>query len=187
MKTLILAVLSACLLTIPAAAQTSEQAAPKDELSRWLLHAYTNTRNNLIKSAESFPDELYGMRPGPQKEVRNYGQIVGHVANFNYRWCSQAKGEKNPHEGNDLEKITTKAELVKALQDAFSYCDPVYAGMTDASGLEVIPITQENGRPAQVPRMSLLIQNHAHNNEHYGNLVTYMRIKGIVPPSSQRR
>ncbi len=187
MKTAVLTLLFCCLLTLPAAAQTGGQAAPAGNLSNWLRSAYTNTRNNLMKSAESFPDELYDIRPGPQKEVRTYGQIIGHVANFNYRWCSQAKGEKNPVEGNDLEKISTKAGLVKALRDAFSYCDAVYAGMTDASGVEIIQITQESGRQAQVPRMGLLIQNHAHNNEHYGNLVTYMRIKSIVPPSSQPR
>lgn len=187
MKRVCLALLSCCLLAIPAVAQTSEQSAGKGELSSWLRNAYTNTRNNLMKSAESFPENLYDMQPGQQKEVRNYGQIIGHVANFNYRWCSQVKGEKNPNEGNDLEKIGTKAGLVKALHDAFSYCDPVYAGMTDAAAIEIITITQENGKQSQVPRMSLLIQNHAHNNEHYGNLVTYMRIKGIVPPSSQRR
>ena len=133
MKRVCLALLCCCLLGIPASAQTSVQNTGKDELSRWLKNAYTNTRNNLMKSAESFPEKLYDMQPGPQKEVRNYGQIIGHVANFNYLWCSQVKGEKNPNEGNDLEKIGTKAGLVKALNDAFSYCDPVYAGMTDAA------------------------------------------------------
>jgi uncharacterized damage-inducible protein DinB len=177
----------ASLLALPAPAQTVVNNKGM-QLSTWLKNAYTNTRNNLIKSAEGVPDELYDMRPGPQREVRTYGQIIGHVANFNYLWCSQAKGEKNPNEGNDLEKITTKAGLVKALSEAFNYCDPVYAGMTDASGLEVIEINQEGrGKRVQVPRMSLLIQNHAHNSEHYGNLVTYMRIKSIVPPSSAPR
>ena len=187
MKTIVLAATYCCLLAFTAMAPASAQTSPDNELSKWLHNAYTNTRNNLMRSAESFPEDLYEMRPGPQKEVRTYGQIIGHVANFNYRWCSQAKGEKNPNEGNDLEKISTKAGLVKALHNAFSYCDPVYAGMTDASAAEIIQITQENGKQARVPRMSLLIQNHAHNDEHYGNLVTYMRIKGIVPPSSQRR
>jgi uncharacterized damage-inducible protein DinB len=175
------------LLALPAAAQTGEPGAARKDLSSWLRNAYTNTRNNLLKSAEAFPEDQYNMRPGPQQEVRTYGQIIGHVANFNYRWCAQAKGEKNPNEGNDLEKVSTKAGLVKALQDAFNYCDPVYAGMTDSAATEIIQITQESGKQAEVPRMGLLIQNHAHNNEHYGNLVTYMRIKGVVPPSSQRR
>jgi uncharacterized damage-inducible protein DinB len=144
-------------------------------------------RNNILKSAEKVPEDLYSLRPGSQTEVRTFGRIIGHLANFNYLWCSQAKGEKNPGQGTDFEKVATKAGLVKALNDAFSYCDGVYAGLTDSSATEIIQITQENGREAHVPRMSLLIQNYGHNNEHYGNLVTYMRIKSIVPPSSEPR
>jgi hypothetical protein len=76
---------------------------------------------------------------------------------------------------------------LKALNDAFTYCDSAYAALTDASGAEVIDITQESGRQARVPRMGLLMLNYGHNNEIYGNLVTYLRIKSIVPPSSEPR
>jgi uncharacterized damage-inducible protein DinB len=179
--------LLACLLGVPAGAVAQEGQPPRNALATWLRNAYTGRRNNLIQSAENVPEDLYGLRPGPQKEVRTYGQIIGHLANFNYLWCSQAKQENNPAEGKDFSKLETKAELTNALKDAFHYCDPVYANLTDASGLEVIEITQENGKRAQVPRMSLLILNHTHNNEHYGNLVTYMRIRSIVPPSSLPR
>lgn len=174
-------------LGFPMSGQTAPPASSNNVLSAWLRNSYAGRRNNIIKSAENVPDDIYGLRPGPQKEVRTYGQIIGHLANFNYLWCSQAEQEKNPAEGKDFEKLETRAELVKALKEAFSYCDAVYANLTDASGLEVIQITQENGKQAKVARMSLLIQNHAHNNEHYGNLVSYMRIESIVPPSSQPR
>jgi hypothetical protein len=106
---------------------------------------------------------------------------------FNYLWCSQAKGEKNPNEGRDLEKLPSKAELTKALGDAFAYCDGVYGSLTDASAQQVVEITQENGSKARLNRVSLLVLNYGHNNEHYGNLVTYMRIKSIVPASSEPR
>ena len=144
-------------------------------------------KNNILRSAEKMPEEFYGLRPGPQEEVRTFGQILGHLANFNYMWCSQAKSEKNPGQGSDFEKLASKAALLRALSDAFTYCDTAYAALTDASGLEVIAVTQENGRKAQVPRMSLLVLNYGHNNDHYGNLVTYMRIKSIVPASSEPR
>ena len=134
-----------------------------------------------MRSAQKVPEDFYGLRPGPQTEVRTFGQIVGHLANFNYLWCSQAKGEKDPNEGNDFEKVTSKAGLLKALNDAFSYCDGVYETLTDATAREMVNIIQENGRPARVVRMSLLVLNYGHNNEHYGNLVTYMRMKSIVP------
>ena len=173
-------------LAVPAGAQSAPDSSSKNALATWLGKSYTTRKNDLIKSAEDVPEEIYGMRPGPQKEVRTYGQIIGHLANLNYLWCSQAKQEKNPAQGKDFEKLETKAELSQALKGALSYCDGAYASLTDASGLEVVSITQENGRQSQVPRMALLITNLAHNNEHYGNLVTYMRIKSIVPPSSQR-
>src|SRR6266851_1230417 len=187
MKRVFIVALVGALLGIPAAAQTGQPTSPKDPMSTWLHNAYSTNRKNIERSGEKVPEGLYGMRPGAQVEVRTFGQILGHLANFNYLWCSQAKGEKNPAQGSDFEKLTSKALLLRALSDAFTYCDGVYSALTDASGLEVITVTQENGRQAQVPRMSLLILNYGHNNDHYGNLVTYMRIKSIVPPSSEPR
>jgi uncharacterized damage-inducible protein DinB len=173
-------------LAIPAAAQTAPPATA-NPLSTWLRGAYTGVRNNIVRSAEKMTEENYGMRPGPQEEVRTFGQQVGHVARYNYLWCSQAKGEKNPSAGTDLEKLPTKVELLKALNDAFAYCDGVYAALTDTSGLEVIDITQESGRQTRNMRMALLILNYGHNNEIYGNIVTYLRMKSIVPASSEPR
>jgi hypothetical protein len=95
------------------------------------------------------------------------------------------QGEKNPNEGNDFEKLKSKADFVKAIDAAFAYCDGVYNALTDASGMQMVDVTQENGRQQHVLRISQLMLNVFHNNEHYGNLVTYMRIKSIVPPSSE--
>jgi len=175
-----------CLLAIAAGAQTDQQA-PANPLSTWLRNAYTGNRNNIVRTAEKMPEEDYGLRPGPQQEVRTFGQQVGHVANFNYLWCSQAKGEKNPNAGNNLEKLGTKAEFLKALNDAFAYCDGVYGALTDASGTEMIDITQESGRQTRNLRMALLILNYGHNNEIYGSMVSYLRMKSIVPPASEPR
>ena len=187
MKRVFIVVLLGIMLAIPAAAQTGQQTSPKDPMATWLHNAFNSNRKNIEKSAEKVSEDLYGLRPGPQEEVRTFGQILGHLANFNYLWCSQAKGEKNPGQGSDFEKLASKAALLRALSDAFTYCDTAYAALTDASGLEVITVTQESGRKAQVPRMSLLVLNYGHNNDHYGNLVTYMRIKSIVPASSEPR
>ncbi len=187
MKRVFIVVLLGSVLAIPAAAQTDQQTTPKDPMATWLHNAFNSNRKNIEKSAEKVSEDLYGLRPGPQEEVRTFGQILGHLANFNYLWCSQAKGEKNPGQGSDFEKLASKAALVRALSDAFTYCDTAYAALTDAAGLEVITVTQENGRKAQVPRMSLSVLNYGHNNDHYGNLVTYMRIKSIVPASSDPR
>ena len=180
------AVALATVTAIPAAAQ-SEQQTPANPLSTWIRNAYMGNRNNIARSAEKMPEENYGMRPGSQEEVRTFGQQVGHIANYNFLWCSQAKGEKNPNAGKNLEKLSTKAEFLKALNDAFAYCDSAYNALTDASGMEMIDITQENGRQTRSLRMALLILNYGHNNEVYGSMVTYLRIKNIVPSSSEPR
>lgn len=189
MSKFFIVVLLGSLLAMPAAAQTAQQsgAGSANPLSTWLRNAYMNNRNTIVRSAEKMPEENYGMRPGTQQEVRTFGQQVGHIANYNFLWCSQAKGEKNPNAGNNLEKLNTKAEFLKAVNDAFAYCDGVYSSLTDASGVEMIDITQESGRQTRNLRMALLILNFAHNNEIYGNIVSYMRMKDIVPTSSEPR
>jgi uncharacterized damage-inducible protein DinB len=177
---LILSVLTASGFAQPAAPD------PANPLSTWLRDAYTRNRSNIVRMAEKMPEENYGMRPGTQPEVRTFGQQVAHVATFNFLWCSQAKGEKNPSPGN-LDKLTSKAEIMQVLNDAFAYCDSAYNALTDASGAEVVDVTQENGRQTRNLRMGLLTLNYGHNNEIYGSMVVYLRIKNIVPPASEPR
>ena len=102
------------------------------------------------------------------------------VANANYSYCSRAKGEANPNK-EDFEKPMAKAALVTAIKSATAYCDAVYKAQTDGSLAEMVTMGQN-----QQPRGQILIQNLSHSNEHYGNLVTYMRLKGLVPPSTER-
>ena len=188
MSKLFVVVLLGSLLAIPAEAQGQESGrTPANPVSTWLRNANMGIRNNIVRSAEKMPEENYGMRPGSQQEVRTFGQQLGHVADYNFLWCSEAKGEPNPNAGKNLEKLSTKTEFLKALNDAFAYCDGVYSALTDASGAEIIDITQESGRKTRIPRMGLLILNYGHNNEIYGNMVTYLRIKDIVPSSSEPR
>ena len=185
MSKLISAILFALILVAPASAQNQQSAQPS--FTAFLKNTYRNNHGEILRSADKFPEEFYGLRPGPQTEVRTFGQLVGHLANFNYLWCSQAKNEKNRMEGKDFEKLTSKAELTKALDDAFAYCDSVYNSLTDASGQEILEITQENGSKRRINRLSLLVLNYGHNEHHYGNMVTYMRMKSIVPASSEPR
>ena len=175
------------LVAAPAVAQQGQQQAPPTT-SAFLRNLYNGNKNNIIRSAEKVPEDLYGLRPGPQMEVRTFGQHLAHVAKYNFLWCSQAKGEKNPNTDPDLEKsLKTKAEFQKALTESFAYCDPVYQSLDEQNGAQVVEIQQENGRVTRNTRMALLMLNVAHNNELYGNLVTTMRIKSIVPPSSEPR
>jgi len=183
----VLALLGASVAT-PAFAQQGQQPQAPPTTSGFLRNMYNGNKNNIVRSAEKVTEDMYGLRPGPQQEVRTFGQHLAHVANYNYLWCSQAKGEKNPNAGVDLEKtLKTKAEFQKALADSFAWCDPVYASLNDENGAQVVEIQQENGRVTRNTRMALLMLNVVHNNEIYGNLVTTMRINSIVPPSSEPR
>jgi uncharacterized damage-inducible protein DinB len=170
-----------CLL-MPAAvtlAQEKPAAAPTaNPLSTWNKTAYARVKDILLRSAQKMPEENYSFKP--TDTVRSYGQIVGHVADAQYLFCSISLGEKNP--GLDIEHTkTSKADLIAALNTAFAYCDKAYDGMTDASAVQMIKLFGNDA-----PRLSALTVNNMHDLEHYGNLVTYMRLKNIVPPSSEQ-
>jgi uncharacterized damage-inducible protein DinB len=168
-------------IAAPIAARQGAPPGPPT-VTGFLRNLYTGNKNSVLRVAERMPEEFYGLRPGAQEEVRTFGQHVTHIATYNFLWCSQAKGEANPSAGRDLEKtLKSKAEIIKAVTDAFAYCDGAYAALTDASGAEVITITQENGRQQQQTRAGLLMLNVVHSNETYGSMVTTLRMKNISP------
>src|SRR3954447_14762286 len=167
------------LLSVMLVAGASAQAPDVKTLSGG-AKAYQNQMKSAIqRSAEKMPEENYGFKPTP--DVRSFGQIIGHVADAQYFFCSAALGETNPAPGIEKSK-ETKADLVSALSAAFAYCDKAYAALTDANATEVLKFG--GGERA---RLNILSFNTAHDFEHYGNLVTYMRLKGLVPPSSEPR
>jgi uncharacterized damage-inducible protein DinB len=128
------------------------------------------------------PANEYAFKPTPQ--VRSFGELIGHVASANYFFCSQAKGEKPPSTTN-YEQATGKAVLQKALNDSLAYCDAVYASTTDSNFNQLVKTPAPNG-DRDTARGAVLMFNTTHNNEHYGNIVIYMRLKGHVPPSTAR-
>ena len=128
------------------------------------------------------PAEEYSFRPTP--DVRTFAQLIGHVVNANWFFCSQAKQEAPPSTTNH-EQLSDKAALVKALNDSLAYCDQVYSTTTDANFNQPVKMAPGVGMgPASTVRGAILIFNTTHNNEHYGNIVVYMRLKGHVPPST---
>jgi uncharacterized damage-inducible protein DinB len=131
----------------------------------------------VVKAAEKMPEENYSFKPTP--EVRSFGQLVGHVADANYMFCSQASGEANPMKNVEKTK-TSKADLVSAVKDAVAYCNGAFDSMTDARGSQMVKFFNFN-----LAKLTLLSLNTAHTDEHYGNMVTYLRLKGIVPPTSE--
>jgi uncharacterized damage-inducible protein DinB len=132
-------------------------------------------KDDILKSADKVPENLWSFQPTP--EVRTMGQLFAHVADAQYEFCGPVAGGKGPE---SIEKnVKDKAGIVAALKTAFAYCDGAYAKMTDASAAQLVDFF---GR--KMSMLGLMDFNTAHTMEHYGNLVTYMRLKGIVPPSS---
>jgi uncharacterized damage-inducible protein DinB len=165
-----------------AAAAPAAQAAPAgptEPLSRVLYGGYNTQKLNLTQTAEKVSEADFAFQP--TKEVMTFGVLLAHVANTHFNYCAVAKGEPNPNKDDFTKTATTKAAIQKALADSFAYCDTVYGTLTDAKALELIKVGQN-----EIPRAARLISIIAHDNEHYGNLVTYMRIKGYVPPSTER-
>jgi uncharacterized damage-inducible protein DinB len=166
------------LLAVSASAQSPAGANP---IAAGVRTAWDGSKRNLTRSAELMPEGDYGFRP--VDTVRTFGQILAHVAGANYVFCSAAKGEKSPHEEAAFEKTaTTRAQIIKALNDSIAYCDTAYAALDDKRAGETIELPFGMGKGA---RALPLILNTGHLQEHYGNLVTYFRVKGMVPPSSQ--
>ena len=165
----------AAIFALSASAQTA------NPMSTELKGLYTGIKNNIVKAAEKVPEESYSFKPSP--DVRSFGQLVGHVADAQYLFCTAGKPEAQQKKAPGAEKkLTTKAELMAALKDGFAYCDAAYDKLTDANAASMQKMF---GRDRSM--MGILSMNASHNNEHYGNMVTYMRIKGIVPPSSEGR
>jgi uncharacterized damage-inducible protein DinB len=157
----------------------SASAAQPDSLSTDVKRDYAVIRDYFIRAAEKMPEEGYGFKPSP--DVRTFAQQVAHVADDQYNLCAPARGETRKAPYRDIEsRLSKKADLVPALKTAFAYCDSAYDTLMDSSGAE----------PAaggyQRNRFSMLNWNLWHTWEHYGNIVVYLRMKGLVPPSSEK-
>jgi uncharacterized damage-inducible protein DinB len=163
----------------PAAAQSSAS----NPVASSVRTAWDGAKRNLTRSAELMADRDYSFRP--VDTVRTFGEILAHVAGANYVFCSAAKGEASPHAEAAFEKTaTTRAQIIKVLTESIAYCDSAYAALDDKRAGETVELPFGMGKGA---RALPLMQNTGHVQEHYGNLVTYFRIKGIVPPSSQQK
>jgi uncharacterized damage-inducible protein DinB len=170
-----------CASTFLGVSAFAQSPATANPVAAGVRTAWDGAKRNLTRSAELMPESDYSFRP--VDTVRTFGQILAHVAGANYVFCSSAKGEKSPHEEAAFEKTaTTRAQIIKALGESIAYCDAAYAALDDKRAGETIDLPFGMGKGA---RALPLILNTGHLQEHYGNLVTYFRVKGMVPPSSQ--
>jgi len=162
---------------LPLFAQSKAGSAPANPLSMMARYMYGQSKTDILKSAEEMPEENYSFRP--VDTVRTFGQLIGHVADAQYEFCSAVIGDGKQPPGIEKSK-TSKADLIAALKDGFAYCDQAYKSMTDEHAADMIKFFGHDA-----PKLSILNYNISHTMEHYGNIVTYLRIKGLVPPSSQ--
>jgi uncharacterized damage-inducible protein DinB len=137
---------------------------------------WTSIHSMIQRSAEQLPESLYNFKPTPQ--VRTFAELFGHVAGTEMMFCAAVRGDAPRAEDAVESSAKTKAAIVKALKDAAAYCAPAYA-ITDAEGAKMIDVF------GQRSKLGTLFFNALHDGEHYGNIVTMLRLKGLVPPSSQ--
>src|SRR6476620_4674001 len=122
-------------MNIGAAAQKPVSGSMSDALQQH----WEGAKRNMQESAKKMDEANYAFRP--VDSVRTFGQILAHVAGASYVFCSAARGEKTPHEEDDFEKTaTTKAQIVKVLNDSIAYCDAAYTSLTDRTAAEVMPM-----------------------------------------------
>ncbi len=158
---------------LPAAALNAQNPLSSD-----LKNSYNGIKGTIIKAADEMAEADYSFKASPAE--RTYGEIVGHIADVQLALCGNAKGEQKK---GDAGTKTSKADLVAALKASFDYCDAVYDSLTDADAATKVTMFGPN----KATKLAVLNFNIAHDNEMYGQMVVYLRIKGLVPPSSQRR
>jgi|SRR5579864_659067 len=173
----------------PAPPMERPMSATADPIVGSARVAYEAMKRFILAAADEMPEKDYASKPATlpaadKQEIRTFGQIIGHVAQANFMFCASALAQVAPVGTETIEKTkTSKADLQKALADSFSYCDRVWTETTDRNA--VTPGKYPDGIPLPPPtRIGALVFNSSHDAEHYGNLVTYLRAKGLVPPSS---
>lgn len=166
----------ALVLTVLAAPLAAQEGMPHSDPPSDLLPLMNQFGGWFLQGAEQMPEADYAFKPTP--EVRSFGELVGHLVNGNFAMCAGVMSEKSPGTMN-YEKATEKATLVAALRESLEYCRTAHAWGKTRHHDEVTLF----GMKGSVTWA--LAFNISHMAEHYGNMVTYMRMKGMVPPSSQ--
>lgn len=140
---------------------------------------YATAKLNLIESAEAMPESDYSYKLTPPQ--RSFANWIEHNIEMNYNLCSSLKGEKSPKE-KFVKDTAPKAALEKGLKESFQYCDSVFVSMTDEKALK--EVTTPSGQKILPANIMIGLLNSW--NQHYGNLVGYLRTKGVTPPSTAR-
>ncbi|HEU4927738.1 MAG TPA: DinB family protein [Vicinamibacterales bacterium] len=161
-------------------AQQSDKQAPKIfTLSGEMLRGYQSVQRNLVEAAEKMPEANYGFKPTP--EIRPFGQLVAHAALAQFGTCSLLKGEPSPRKDEKEDAPRTRAEAIALLKASTEYCDPLVTPLTDTTMPEMV-----KAKDMQVAKGLLPASLISHGQEMYGTMAVYLRLKGIVPPTTER-
>ena len=158
-----------------AAALTVAALQAQNPLSGEAKAAYQPIKNNILKAAEKMPESEYGFRPSA--DVRTFGQLIAHIAEAQMMICGVVNGAP---EHSDAPSKTAKSDLIAALKASNELCDGVYGAMTDKEGAALVKTPF-----GPKPKLGVLNMNVAHDDETYGAIAVYLRLKGLVPPSSE--
>jgi len=159
------------------------QGGQKIGIAQSLQNGYNNLKRNLTGAADKLSEADYSFKAGTMPEVRNFGALFAHVAQAQFGQCSAVKGVPNPNQGKNLEEeLKTKADITKALADSFALCDDAFSSTTDENALQTVRLGNN-----ELTRASALYGVLVHGNEMYGTSAVYLRLKGVVPPSTEGR
>ena len=174
------AVLFCLAVTAAPAAPQTPATGQRFTLSGNMLRGYAGLQRNLLEAAELMPEEHYSFKP--TAETRPYGQLIAHVALSQFGGCAALKGEANPRANEKEETQRSKADLVALLKASTAYCDPVLNALTDEAMVPMIAVGQN-----QAAKGLILASTNTHGNEMYGTMAVYLRLKGLVPPTTARQ
>jgi hypothetical protein len=167
-------------IAVHAAAQSAPPPGQKLTLASQAIGGYTAIQRDLLEAAELMPEADYLFKPTP--ETRPFGQLISHVALTQFRTCSLLQGGQNPKAAEKEETPRSKAVLIALLKESTTFCNPHVTAMTDEGMLQLVKIGPVEGARGLVP-----IGLSVHGNEVYGTIAVYLRLKGIVPPTTARQ
>jgi hypothetical protein len=180
MRNAVVGTLLVAVVAVVSAAQQTPTPPKTFTLSGEMLRGYQNVQQSLVEAAEKMPEAQYNFRPTP--DIKPFGQLVGHIALAQFGTCAMVKGEPNPRKDEREEASRTKVESVALLKASAAYCDPMVSGLTETTMTELTPVGQNRAAKGLLPA-SLV----THGMEMYGTMAVYLRLKGIVPPTTERQ
>ena len=172
-------VLGLSLVPIVSSAQEAAGTVQTYELSATMLKGYQQLQSDLADAADKMPDEFYAFRP--TSEIRPFGQLVAHVALAQFRMCAMWKGEPDSHKDEKEEKPWSKTDALTLLKSSTAYCNPQINSLTDTTMADMV-----DGGKFRAAKGLFPVEILTHSSEMYGTMAVYLRLKGIVPPTTER-